>query len=142
MGVYLGQFKGFGLGGSGSFGIGSPGSETEVSTESDGKIKVTPDSSDESDERDVPLTMQRPEVIKVVIDDHEFLLRKTTGDFPVSLPQLMKLVKSAKGDTDGFRLRIYEKSTARMSSEEDLKNALVSHGIPDSAVLWVPIPVK
>ena len=130
LGVYLGRFKGFGLGGSDSTGSGSSSSENQVSTESD------------SDEREVPLTMERPEVIKVLIDDREFLLRKTSGDTPISLPQLMKLVKTAIGDAEGVRLRIYEKGTARMSSEEDLKNALVSHRIPDSAVLWIPIPVK
>lgn len=139
VGMYLGKPGWFGFGESGT---GSKNGEMSVSTEPGGKQTTSPESENEPEEKDVGVPMQRPEVVDIVIDDRTILLRKTSGDTPIELAKLMKLVKQAKGNPDGFKLRVYEKPSARVSVEEDLKNALVAHSIPDSAVFWVPLPVK
>lgn len=145
LGVYLGQFKGLFFGSGSNFGIGTSDGQKQSSTESsngssdDSKTVATTESPDEI-KSDLPTVI--PDVVKVLIDERQFLLRQPTGDTPIALSKLMQIVKQAPGDSDGFRVRIYEKASARPSAEEKLKEALVESEIPDSAVLWVPTPVK
>ena len=147
LGIYLGKFDGFGWGGSGSSGFGSSGDETNVSLESGEPSKSRLETADNvtpaADEDPDPVADQK--VVRVVIDEESFLLRSAkdgSGDVPISLPKLTRLIEKATGDADGLRVRIYEKLTARPAAEESLKKALTAAGIPDSAVFWVPTPVK
>ncbi len=147
LGIYLGAFKGPGLGGSGSNGDGAGDGKTNASTGSGEPLKGRSETADNitpvDDEDPVPVVDQK--VVRVVIDEESFLLRSTkdgSGDVPISLPKLTRLIEKATGDADGLRVRIYEKLTARPAAEESLKKALTAAGIPDSAVFWVPTPVK
>jgi hypothetical protein len=139
LGVYLGQFKGFGLGGGSQMGIGI----------GDGEPQVTVESSDTTT-KPLELTQEQepslvPDVIRVLIDDREFLLRSASKggmDVPVTLPKLIQLIQDAPGDADGIRVRVSMKTKARASAEENLKKELEAAGIDDAAVLWIPTPVK
>ena len=137
LGVWLGlPFKGFlGLGhGSGQYDEkGETGDKKESSSAQPASVSI--DSQGE-----LPVTI--PDVVKVLIDERDFLLRQADEDVPITLSNLIHLIKQAPGNEDGVRLRIYEKSSARASAEESLKQALVDAGIPDSAIFWVPTPVK
>ena len=61
---------------------------------------------------------------------------------PIELPELIRLIEQAPGDADGLRVRVYLKSTARASAEENLKTALKEAGINEASIFWVPTPVK
>jgi len=138
-GIYLGQWKGFGLGG--GWGLGKGDGETHVSLSSNGNTIPTLDP--ETDTNDAPLSV--PKVVRVVIDEENFLLRQANDgskDVPITLTNLIKLINQAPGDADGLRVRIYEKLTARAEAEENLKKELVKSGIPDASVFWVPTPIE
>ena len=145
LGVYLGQFKGFGLGGGSHFGIGTsdggPGegaASQTVAAVSEPVVK--PLESTKSDE-----ALAASDVIRVVIDEREFLVRsgkKGDAGVAVTLPKLMELIEKAPGDADGIRVRISMKANARASAEEKLRKELEAAGIDDAAILWVPTPVQ
>ncbi len=141
-GIFLGQFKGFGLGGSGSLGIGGTGSEVQSNVSADGPTTSSTDSIGKPAATVDDPSLVVSDVVKVVIDDRMFLLRQEDKDVTIELPKLIQLIKQVPGDKDGYRVRIYEKSTARASAEESLKKALAEAEIPDTVVLWVPSPVK
>lgn len=143
LGIYLGKFKGFGLGGGSSFGIGSTGTETQVSgpTESTASPRVALADRSSDDEKSVPMT----EVVRVLIDDRDYFLKSPSDDsfsVKITLANLIKRIQLAPGDEDGIRVRIYEKGTARVLAEENLKKELSAAGVSDAAVFWVPGPVQ
>ena len=139
LGVYLGQFKGFGLGGSNNWGIGSPNAQTSVSTDGTNQSKTTTNLSNDSDKTSDDAPTAVPKVVKVIIDDRAYLLRGANGNnSSITLSNLIKLIKQAPGDEDGVRVRIYEKANARMSADENLKKALEEAEIPSTAIFWVP----
>lgn len=135
LGAYLGKWglglgDGFGLGTGGQAWVPS-GSNSSSSEDAD----RTPADKEQSESPSLPSSAK---FVKVMIDDREFLLVNGTKEEPITLERLMELVKQVPGDDDGIRLRIYEKSTARMSSEESLKEAIEREKIPETAVMWVP----
>lgn len=135
LGIYFGQWKGFGLGGGSSSGLGTSAGETQASLGTGEIINETTEFT--KDDVQIPV----PEVVRVLIDEEQFLLRQAndgTKDVPITLSKLIQLIERAPGDRDGLRVRIYERLTARASAEEELKKALVAAGIQDSAVFWVP----
>ena len=139
LGVYLGQWKGFGLGG--GWGLGKGQGETQVSLSSNGHPIQTLDPETETNDPLLPV----PKVVRVVIDEENFLLRQANDgskDVPITLLNLIKLIDQAPGDADGLRVRIYEKLTARAEAEENLKKELSKSGIPDAAIFWVPTPIE
>ncbi len=138
LGVYLGKFN-FGWGGGGQFGIGSGGSETHVTTAA-GNIKPLEETKLK---KELPTVV--PDVVRLLIDDRQYYLRSENGgdqDVPIELPELIRLIEQAPGDADGLRVRVYLKSTARASAEENLKTALKEAGINEASIFWVPTPVK
>ena len=138
LGVYLGKFN-FGWGGGNQFGIGSSGSETQVTTAA-GNVKPL-----EATKVKEELPIAVPDVVRILIDDRQYYLRSDNGgeqDVPIELPKLMRLIEQAPGDNDGLRVRVYLKTTARASAEENLKTALKEAGINEASVFWVPTPVK
>jgi hypothetical protein len=143
LGVYFGSWKGFGWGGGAGSEIGGGDGETHVSVGSEKLIKnpSTRTAVQNQDDASIPV----PDVVRVLIDDREFLLRSANDDSrdaKISLPKLIQLIEQAPGDADGLRVRIYRKTTARASAEESLKDKLTAAGIEDAAVFWVPNPVK
>lgn len=138
VGIYLGQWSFLGGGGTGFWGLTNSGGtspSTADSKKDSGQTGSTKPEVSPSDETE-PTTI--PKVVRVLIDDREYLLQGASGDSPISLTKLIDLIKKAPGDEDGIRVRIKEKSNMRMSMEEKLKDALTAAGIPDSAVLFVP----
>jgi hypothetical protein len=136
LGVYLGpKFKGF-------FPVlgTSTGTSTTNEKSSNHNESNTQANAEAPEEPSTPI--QVPDVVKVVIDDRKFILRNVSGDQPITLPNLIQLIKKAPGDADGVRVRIYEKSTARTSAEEELKAALVEGGIHENSIFWVPPSMK
>lgn len=135
LGAYLGKW-GLGLGDGLGLGPGShasiPSGTNNPSSESENAQPFEPEK-----EKSVALP-ESTKFVKVMIDDRNYLLVNGTKEEPISLPKLMELVNQAPGDEDGIRLRIYEKSTARMSAEEGLKEAIEKEKIPETAVIWVP----
>ena len=140
VGIYLGQFKGFGLGGGSSSGLGTgDGNSTTSTSDSVEKIVNVSQSNEDQEPAEIPT------VVRVLIDDRDYLLRsekKGEKNVPISLPKLIQLIQSAPGDADGIRVRISMKTSARASAEETLKKELAAAGIDDSAVLWIPTPVN
>ncbi len=135
LGIYLGKWTGFGNGGNGFFGFGGPGDVSQNETADDTKDSPAKESP-ELAISDLP--QEVPRVVRVLINEHDFLLRSEGKDTPISLKKLVELIQQAPGDDDGIRVRVYEKMTARAKAEDDLKEALTAAGIPDTAVFWVP----
>ena len=136
MGVYLGKLGLPGFGGGTWFGIGRGDGQTQVSTEPGSVQQPLPEKAEPR------WTGEVPDVVRVLIDEHQFLLRGKSGDTPIELPVLIQLIRQAPGDRDGCQVRIYESLKARAKSEEDLKQALHEAKIPDNAILWVPPSMK
>lgn len=143
LGVYLGQFKGFGLGGGSHIGIGTSDGAVEgdaqVVAESSAPI-ATPLEPAKDEE-----AISASDVVRVVIDERKFLVRsrkKEGGGVPMELPKLIELIKQAPGDADGIRVRISMTTNARASAEEGLRKELEAAGIDDSSILWLPAPVQ
>ncbi len=135
LGVYLGKFN-FGLGGGTQFGIGSSGDGMQVTT-TGGTIKPL----EVKEELPIPV----PKVVRILIDERQYYLRSEESggqDTLIELPKLIQLIEKAPGDDDGLRVRVYLKSTARASAEENLKTALKEAGINEASIFWVPTPVK
>ena len=84
------------------------------------------------------------DVVRVLIDDRKFKLKSeiSGAEIPVDLEKLIELIQQAPGDKDGLRVRIYRTTTARASAEESLKQELTAAGIDETAIFWVPTPVK
>lgn len=132
LGVYLGRFEGFGLGRGFLGEEGGKNAQPQTTTGATTVTEIPPVSSN----ADEPVTV--PKVVKVLIDDRQFLVREEGKDVPIEMPQLMALIKKAPGDDDGTRVKIYERMSARVSAEEELKKQLADAGIPDTAIIWVP----
>ena len=140
LGVYLGRLN-FGWGGGNKFGIGSSDGETQATISSADPIKALTEPANQEDLNSIPVS----NVVRVLIDNYQFLLRGEKGDaktVPVDLKKLMELVQAAEGDEDGIRLKIYRNDSTRASSEEKLKQALAEAGVADTAVFWVPTSDK
>jgi len=139
LGVYLGQWGGFGFFGSGKgigTGQGDGLSQTQVNSAS---------SSSQSSKRSTAETLEKEsetdkvtDVVSVVIEEKQFLRLDGKKTTPMTLAKLIDLVKEAPGNDDGVRLKIYEKESARASAEEALKTALEKADVPAEAIFWVP----
>ena len=144
LGIYLKDIFRFGTGGDGFLGLGKSGDNSSSITKAENRLKDD-DAANPDDSTDEIIGTQTPaqeratsQVIKVLIDDRQFLLRDGKTDQPIALPKLIGLIKDAPGDADGVRVRIYQKLSARVSAEEQLKEALAEAQIPDAAIFWVP----
>ena len=145
-GVYLGNvWKGFGGGSIQGIGIGDPSpkptqksSDSTQAAKNDTKNGVEPKSDPASDKTS---TEQAPQVVKVVIADRSYFLRSADGDQAAELKQVVSVAKTAAGDEDGIRVRVYRKLSSRTAAEIALRDALVAAGITDEQTAWVATPV-
>ena len=141
MGVYLGQFKGFGLGGGSPFGLGLSDGETQATIESPaGAIKPLDMKPVDPENGVTPQDVS--DVVRVLIDDRKFKLKSeiSGAEIPVDLEKINR--DTASIAKNGLRVRIYRTTTARASAEESLKQELTAAGIDETAIFWVPTPVK
>ena len=80
-------------------------------------------------------------VVKVVIQDRDYLLRTTDDDGqeqlqPIALAQLVETVRAASGDEDGVRVRIVRRDSSRAAAEELLHQSLLKAGVAATAMVW------
>ncbi|MEO2019773.1 MAG: hypothetical protein ABGZ53_36030 [Fuerstiella sp.] len=78
------------------------------------------------------------QVLSILIDEHDYLMvipdDSTTIYRPMEMERLVELAQQAEGDSNGIRVRILQRESARPSAEEDLKAALASAGIDVDAL--------
>ena len=77
-------------------------------------------------------------VLSILIDEHDYLIGisddANTVYHPCDIERLVELAGHAKGDSNGIRVRILQRESARPSAEEKLKLALASAGIDVDAL--------
>jgi len=151
-------FRGFGFGpGSGS---GEESGETQNAGEESGASESrilaantdpateseSPDESTEPNDRPRTKGLSADEekaiagdVLTVLIDEHDYLMQiPGTTDVVYrrcELSRLIELAKLAKGDTNGIRVRILRRESARASSESQIKIDLAHAGISTDAIV-------
>lgn len=138
-------FKGMGPGGTGSSGSGI-GPETEKTlitskgTETPSEKAVAAPDDVKGGLTDDEKKSLSGDVFSVMIDEKRFLL-ELPGDpdtvyREASLPRVIELAKLAKGDSNGIRVRILRRESARASAEFDLIDGLHKAGIgKDSTIM-------
>lgn len=103
----------------------------------------TPDAKDDGDSAAGGLTDDEQKalsgnVLGILIDERSYLLEVPTGtetDFvPAELRRLLELAAMADGDSNGIRIRILQRETARAKAEQDLRQALGEIGIGTDAI--------
>jgi hypothetical protein len=131
VGIWLGGwFKGLGLG----EGTG----QVEVSLDP-GRTKqgVTQAASEPGKTAIVP-----PTVLEVVVDQQEYFLKQAeTGKVapaPLPLEQVVKLATAAKGDGDGYKIKIYRKASSLHMAESILKEELTKAGLTELEIYLHP----
>lgn len=74
----------------------------------------------------------------VLIDEYDYLMQVSeaaeNGWKPVDLDRLVEVAQQAKGDSNGIRVRIQKRVTARASAEQAILTALERGGIGADAI--------
>ncbi len=86
------------------------------------------------------------EVLTVLIDEYTWLIEIPSENQPIYRPtelaRIVELAGHAQGDSNGIRVRIVRRKSARFSAEEQLKNELAHKGIGSNAIHavdgWIP----
>ncbi|MEZ6130725.1 MAG: hypothetical protein R3C59_18730 [Planctomycetaceae bacterium] len=77
-------------------------------------------------------------ILAVLIDERSYLMEVPTDSGPIYRPaeldRLVELARQAEGDSNGIRVRILQRETARPSAEQDLRDRLAAIGITADAV--------
>jgi len=78
------------------------------------------------------------QVLSILIDEHDYLMEipddDTTIYRPAEIERLVELARQAEGDSNGIRVRILQRESARPSAEEKLKLALANAGVDVDAL--------
>jgi hypothetical protein len=146
--------RGFGPGGSGGAGDageGSDGAQDRTSVAASDDATSAPADSDRSSAQprglsgdDDDLTSDErsalaSQVLSVLIDERQFLIQIAATPTPLFRPsplaRIAELAARAPGDTNGIRVRILRRETARPSAENELREVLKSVGLLDDAIL-------
>ena len=146
VGVYLGDlWKGFGTGNSGSDAARKTTTETKEgeSTKDDTKTLAMVDNTSitRPTKKPAPGSDVVPQVVKVIVADRSYFVRTAEGDEASDLNSVVALAKSAIGDVDGIRVRIYRRPTSRTAAEIALSEALTAAGITEEQTVWVVNPI-
>lgn len=135
-------------------GGGPPGPDSEstsgapmVTTDSEPTTTTAPAASDLESEsgsdRSGGLTADEQKalsgkVLSILVDEWSYLMAVPTNSEPIYRPaelsRLVELAQQAAGDTNGIRVRILQRETARISANEDLKMRLEKVGISADAI--------
>jgi hypothetical protein len=144
-GIYLADlFKGLlGMGGgSGVPSLKTPdGKEGESKSKSNDALLTSTTAPESESESDATSNLPAPDFIKVIIADKSYFLRSESGDHSAPLKQIISQAKSAPGDEDGIRVRVYRKLSSLPSAEIALRDALIAAGISDKQTDWIPNPI-
>lgn len=146
--------RGFGPGGSGGAGDEGEGAadlQDLTSVEASDKAPSSPADSDRSlaqsrglsgDDDDLTSDERSAlasQILNVLIDERQFLIQIATTPAPLFRPsplaRIAELAARAPGDTNGIRVRILRRETARPSAESELREVLKSVGLLDDAIL-------
>lgn len=138
-------FKGMGPGGTGSSGSGIGPESGKTLITSKGTETKTKNAVAAPDEIKGGLTDEEKkslsgDMFTVLIDEKNFLIELPGDPDPVyreaSLPRIIELAKLARGDSNGTRVRILRRDSARASAEFDLIEGLHKAGISkDSTIM-------
>ncbi len=137
---YIGtQFKGPGLGGSGS-GDGGPTPEGAASPSTSNQ-PIAPESELVGDaavvsSTEAPATPEAP-LVAVVISGSEYWLSTTGDETKTDLAPLVDVARAAllaTGDRQGIRVRIFRKKDATAGAMLDLSSKLDDAGIPSESI--------
>ena len=112
-----------------------PSDSDRASAQSRGLSGAGDDDDLTSDER----SALAAQVLNVLIDERQFLIQIATTPTPLFRPsplaRIAQLAARAPGDTNGIRVRILRRETARPSAENELREVLKSVGLLDDAIL-------
>jgi hypothetical protein len=138
-------FKGMGPGGTGSSGSGTGPESGKTLITSKGTESPSEEAVAAPDEVKGGLTDEEKksltgDVFTVLIDEKNFLIELPGDPDPVyreaQLSRVIELAKLAKGDSNGIRVRILRRESARASAEFDLTEGLHKAGIDkDSTIM-------
>ncbi len=142
-------FRGFGPGGTGASGSGTGAESTTASTV---KGPAPKDEKKESDESSLAapdliiggLTEDERKALSgnmltVLIDDYQYLIELPGTPVnilrPAELSRIVKLASLAKGDSNGIKVRVLIRESARASAEKQLQADLEHSGIHRDAIM-------
>jgi len=100
----------------------------------------TTDDQPKDSEQDVESQLARPEVVEVLIDSRQYLVKlRSNGNVSyqvVALERLLEFAKMVPGTEDGIKVIIARKENSRATAEMNLRDKLLESGINDMAILW------
>lgn len=137
-------FRGFGPGGTGQSGSGTTENDAEgaaplATTDPRAVMSKSTTSAAGPVLTDDERKALSGDLLTILIDEHDYLMEvpgePTAVYRPTPLERLVELAGLTKGDTNGTRIRILRRSTARASAEQKLKLELGRAGIKDDATL-------
>ncbi|MFO1003995.1 MAG: hypothetical protein U0936_27070 [Planctomycetaceae bacterium] len=137
-------FKGLGPGGTGSTGSGTGPQSGKAMISATGTESSSEDAVAAPDEIKGGLTNEEKkslssDVFTVLIDEKNFLIELPGFPDPVyreiKLPRVLELAKLVKGDSNGIRVRILRRESARASAEFDLTSGLQKVGVEKDAII-------
>lgn len=142
-------FRGFGPGGTGSSGSGTGEDSKSPST-----AKASLSGDETSETNDSSLAAPDPiiggltederkalsgNILTVLIDDYQYLIElpgtPVTILRPAELSRIVKLASLAKGDSNGIKVRVLIRESARASAEKQLQADLEHSGIHRDAIM-------
>lgn len=131
-------------GGAGTPGTGadenSPGDQTSMaSTQGEApSTDVVPNSTPAETDARAGLTPDEEhalsnKVLSILVDERSYLMEVPTDNEPLYRPadltRLLEVAKMAEGDSNGIRIRILQRETARVSAKHELEAGLAKIGI-------------
>lgn len=149
-------FRGFGLGPGNGTGEEGSGGNADEETKEEAKIlaaDAAPSRSEAQETHDDKVARQQSpggltfdeekaiagNVLTVLIDEHDYLMQipgTTDAVYRRSeLQRLIELAKRTKGDTNGIRVRILRRESARASAENQIKADLLHAGLTADAIV-------
>ena len=142
-------FRGFGPGGTGSSGSG-----TGEGTPAPGTARASVPKAEKSETNDSSLAAPDPiiggltederkalsgNILTVLIDEHQYLIELPGTPVnifrPTELSRIVELASLAKGDSNGIKVRVLFRQTARASAEKQLRDDLENSGIHRDAIM-------
>ena len=83
-------------------------------------------------------TAVQENTLVILIDEYDYLMRVPGNNVEswneIDLQRLLKLAQQIRGDSNGIRVRIHKRSTARASAEQRIIDQLHSVGIGPDAI--------